>query len=355
MASGANFFRGTSLDQDSRFFNHHKKLLAKMKFPASFGQKVNIAKVNKDVIHQWVTEKIQEVLGFEDDIVISMACNLLEPPNPLEPLDPKEMQVALTGFLEGDAAAFMKELWELLLSAQENPTGIPQIFLERKKKEMELKRAAEAHAREKLQKKIQDMNATNKNHSTQLRAQDQSSRRPESREQRPRGRQRSRDRRERSRSPNHRRRRSSSASPRSKKLSPRRERKDKKSSLSPARGKDKERKSSPSPRAERRRKHSSPSPQKKSRKQRSPSPEKTKENRKSSSPQSRHRRSPRRSRRSRSRERRRRSPEYRRRSRSRDRRSPSKDEFQREKRRRKTSTEDEESRLRKKAIESLKK
>ncbi|OQR87233.1 serine/arginine repetitive matrix protein [Achlya hypogyna] len=157
MASGANFFRGTSLDQDSRFFNHHKKLLARMKFPASFGQKVHLAKINKEVIHQWITEKIHEVLGFEDDIVTSMAINLLEPANPLEPLDPKEMQVALTGFLETDAAAFMEELWNLLLSAQENPTGIPQIFLDKKKREMEQKRAAEQQQREKLQQKLKDM------------------------------------------------------------------------------------------------------------------------------------------------------------------------------------------------------
>ncbi|ETW06809.1 hypothetical protein H310_02959 [Aphanomyces invadans] len=155
MASGANFFRGTTLDQDSRFFNKHKKLLARMEFPACFKHKVDISKVNKEVMHQWITEKITQVLGFEDEIVVSTAINLLEPTHHLDPLDPKEMQVALTGFLEGDASSFMEELWNLLVSAQENPTGIPQVFLDKKKKEMEAKREKDAKDRERLAKRVE--------------------------------------------------------------------------------------------------------------------------------------------------------------------------------------------------------
>ncbi|KAH9118144.1 hypothetical protein LEN26_002897 [Aphanomyces euteiches] len=155
MASGANFFRGTTLDQDSRFFNKHKKLMEKMDFPKCFKHKVDISKVNKEVMNQWITEKITELLGFEDDIVVSTAINLLEPPHHLEALNPKEMQVALTGFLEGDAYAFMDELWTLLLSAQENPTGIPQVFLDKKKKEMEAKREKEKKQQERLAKRVE--------------------------------------------------------------------------------------------------------------------------------------------------------------------------------------------------------
>ncbi|CAK4418366.1 unnamed protein product [Aphanomyces euteiches] len=126
-----------------------------MDFPKCFKHKVDISKVNKEVMNQWITEKITELLGFEDDIVVSTAINLLEPPHHLEALNPKEMQVALTGFLEGDAYAFMDELWTLLLSAQENPTGIPQVFLDKKKKEMEAKREKEKKQQERLAKRVE--------------------------------------------------------------------------------------------------------------------------------------------------------------------------------------------------------
>ena len=47
------------------------------------------------------------------------------------------MQINITGFLNGkNARVFMKELWELLLSAQTNIGGIPTAFLEKKKEEI---------------------------------------------------------------------------------------------------------------------------------------------------------------------------------------------------------------------------
>ncbi len=47
------------------------------------------------------------------------------------------MQINLTGFLNGkDARIFMSELWDLLLSAQDSPSGIPEVFMEQKKEEI---------------------------------------------------------------------------------------------------------------------------------------------------------------------------------------------------------------------------
>lgn len=54
--------------------------------------------------------------------------------------DPRKMQIMLTGFLNGkNARIFMGELWELLLSAQASPSGIPKQFLDQKKEELKKK------------------------------------------------------------------------------------------------------------------------------------------------------------------------------------------------------------------------
>lgn len=59
--------------------------------------------------------------------------------------DPKKIQINLTGFLHGkNAREFMAELWKLLISAQENPTGIPDSLLELKKEELSKKRVSRA-------------------------------------------------------------------------------------------------------------------------------------------------------------------------------------------------------------------
>ncbi|TDH70033.1 hypothetical protein CCR75_000894 [Bremia lactucae] len=83
--------RGTSASQDGRYFAQEKKLMAKMTFPKCFEQRVDMRKVQREVINQWVTERITQLLGFEDDIVVSMAINLLEPKVD-EKLDPKQLQ-----------------------------------------------------------------------------------------------------------------------------------------------------------------------------------------------------------------------------------------------------------------------
>ncbi|KAE9141553.1 hypothetical protein PF006_g13148 [Phytophthora fragariae] len=128
--------RGTSAAQDGRYQAQEKKLLAQMNFPKCFEQRVDMRKVQREVVNQWVTERLTQLLGFEDDIVVALAINLLEPKVD-EKLDPRQLQVALTGFLEKQAAAFTEELWQLLLSAQSNPTGIPSAILDQKKRELQ--------------------------------------------------------------------------------------------------------------------------------------------------------------------------------------------------------------------------
>ena len=121
------------------------KLLKKTQFPANFSVEVELSKVNIPVMSQWVERKITELLGFEDEIVASTAINLFLPttnpafdaPSVPPKIDPRRAQLNLAGFLgEEDAATFCKELWTLMLDAQETPTGIPRKLLEDTKKEM---------------------------------------------------------------------------------------------------------------------------------------------------------------------------------------------------------------------------
>ncbi|KAI9366524.1 PWI domain-containing protein, partial [Pilaira anomala] len=109
-----------------------KKLLKSMSFPPEFDQKVDMKKVNLDVIKPWISNRITELLGLEDEVVIDYTCSLLEEKDQ----DPKRMQINLTGFLEGNTKKFITELWNLLLSAQSSVGGIPAVFIEQKKEEL---------------------------------------------------------------------------------------------------------------------------------------------------------------------------------------------------------------------------
>ncbi|KIY47475.1 PWI domain-containing protein, partial [Fistulina hepatica ATCC 64428] len=137
-------FKGTAADQDRRFSDKEQKLLRTLKFPPEFEKKVDMRKVNLTVIRPWVTKKVVELVGFEDEVVVEYAMGLLEDPALPTP-DPRKMQINLTGFLTKDTPTFMSALWKLLLEAQEEVTGVPRTFVEEKKEE--LRRARENDSR----------------------------------------------------------------------------------------------------------------------------------------------------------------------------------------------------------------
>ncbi|KAL8999681.1 MAG: hypothetical protein Q9169_001498 [Polycauliona sp. 2 TL-2023] len=113
--------------------NVDAKLLKQTKFPPEFSQKVDMKKVNVEVMKKWIAGKISEILGSEDDVIVELCFNLLE--GSRFP-DIKVLQIQLTGFLEKDTPKFCKELWTLCLSAQSNPQGVPKELLEAKKLEL---------------------------------------------------------------------------------------------------------------------------------------------------------------------------------------------------------------------------
>ncbi|PUZ39665.1 hypothetical protein GQ55_9G351700 [Panicum hallii var. hallii] len=143
------FFRGTSADQDTRFSNKQAKLLKTQKFAPELDHLVDMSKVKMDVMKPWIAKRVTELLGFEDEVLINFIYGLLEE----KEADGKKIQIQLTGFMEKNTVKFMKELWSLLLSAQQNASGVPQQFLDAKEAEIQQKKAEDDRIAQEIQKK----------------------------------------------------------------------------------------------------------------------------------------------------------------------------------------------------------
>ena len=99
-------------------------------------------KVKIDTIKPWISEKLLQMLGFDDEIVFDYLVNqLTENQYP----DPREVQINITGFINGkNAKDFVGELWPMLVSATENGLGVPDQILNAKKSEIQARAAAGA-------------------------------------------------------------------------------------------------------------------------------------------------------------------------------------------------------------------
>jgi len=129
--------RGTASVDTGRFMDKQKKILKKMKFPSEFNTKVNMDKVSLPVIKKWTADRILEILGFEDEILVQFVFNMLESAKKeKQSPDPRVMQIQLTGFLERDAKPFTEELWNHIVTASRNPGGIPTKMLEDTKRKL---------------------------------------------------------------------------------------------------------------------------------------------------------------------------------------------------------------------------
>ncbi|KAL2706478.1 hypothetical protein AAEP93_001728 [Penicillium crustosum] len=129
------------------------KLIRRTKFPPEFNKKVDMTKVNIEVMKKWIASQISKILGNEDDVVIELCFAHLE--GSRYP-DIKSLQIQLTGFLDKDTPKFCQELWSLCLSGQANPQGVPKELLEAKKLELiqeklEAEKASEALRRQREQ------------------------------------------------------------------------------------------------------------------------------------------------------------------------------------------------------------
>lgn len=66
-------------ENDRRFADKGKKYLKATTFPASFSEKVDLRKVNVTVFRPWVVKRTEEMLGFEDEVVVEFVVRALFP------------------------------------------------------------------------------------------------------------------------------------------------------------------------------------------------------------------------------------------------------------------------------------
>ena len=112
-----------------------------MKFPKEYNLKVDVTKVNWEIMKEWTAQRVSQLLGMEDEVLIGyiheqlgadkkviiafcqmsskfslpvktcMACYVVQTAYlimAMQDLDPKRLQIALTGFLEKNTSLFVK-------------------------------------------------------------------------------------------------------------------------------------------------------------------------------------------------------------------------------------------------------
>ena len=108
-----------------------------MKFPKEYSLKVDVSKVNWEIMKEWTAQRVSQLLGMEDEVLIGyiheqigadkkVIASLIISARSfvmktyawftlcemqtlyMQDLDPKRLQIALTGFLEKNTSLFVK-------------------------------------------------------------------------------------------------------------------------------------------------------------------------------------------------------------------------------------------------------
>eukprot|EP00494_Astrolonche_serrata_P026317 UN26578 len=146
-------FRGTASTDLGIFPNKTKKMLNKINFPQELDTRIDMTNIKFDTFKQWIALKVEAIIGIDDDILVGTIINFMEKERfP----DPRVLYITLVPFLETKVRGFMKQLWNLLTSAQENGTGVPQEMIDAVKKENQEKRHVEARYGQKLRQRYDD-------------------------------------------------------------------------------------------------------------------------------------------------------------------------------------------------------
>ncbi|GEQ67373.1 hypothetical protein JCM33374_g1037 [Metschnikowia sp. JCM 33374] len=101
-----------------------------------FETPVNISKVSLPIIKQWLTDRLGEQLP-DDDVAVEFIYELLIGGENDEP-DIGAIREQMDDFLGKEKSrVFCLDLWQLLISAQSSPEGIPQKLVDERKKKIE--------------------------------------------------------------------------------------------------------------------------------------------------------------------------------------------------------------------------
>lgn len=145
-------FRGSASTNTGRFENKTLKMMNKIQFPPELiSKKINMEKIESEPFKNWIAMKVESILEIDDDILTNLIFNLLQKE---QFPDARYIYVQLVPFLERHVRKFMIELWDLLDSAQQSGTGIPQQMLDSLRAELASKRKEQKNISEKLEKRF---------------------------------------------------------------------------------------------------------------------------------------------------------------------------------------------------------
>ena len=120
--------RGTSYEQDARFADKTKVMIEKSTWPDKYDIKIDLSKVDLELVRVWVEKKVNTLMGVEDDITSgTIISHIEESLEKEEKLYAKHLHVAVSGLLQDKTLVFMSELWDILEEAQRSSRGIVKL------------------------------------------------------------------------------------------------------------------------------------------------------------------------------------------------------------------------------------
>jgi len=98
-------FGGARAGSDHRFGDKTARDLGNVKLEDEcFKTKLDVDKIKIDYVSEWVEEKIEKILGFEDEIMAGMIVNEITEKSKVEGVDPKRIFLAVSAFLDQEKA-----------------------------------------------------------------------------------------------------------------------------------------------------------------------------------------------------------------------------------------------------------